>query len=159
VNGAGIGERARQVMELFAKGLGHTRTASLESQVARYARADRDYFAPFIRRHPHILENLLVNSVLRDAFPFGKALIPAGGNVEPTNAFAMMSIQFALIKGLLIGVAGARGRWFGSSDVVKVVQVASRLFEHNPTFLRNAFTMLESRGLTDAHGLALLLRN
>jgi lysine-N-methylase len=159
VNGAGINPRAHRVMEIFAKGLRHTRTASMESQVSRYAEAYQTHFAPFARRHPQVLENLLVNAVFRDAFPFGEALTPAGGDPEPVKAFARMAIQFALIKGLLIGVSGARRSRFGTRDVVEVVQIASRLFEHNPRFLQSAYNTLESNGLADARGLTILLRN
>jgi len=159
VNGVNISPRFRGVLDLFVKGLGHSRTASIESQAATYADAYRRYFTPFFGRHPHMLENLLVNAVFRDAFPFGRALTSAESRPEPAKAFAMMAIQFALIKGMLIGVAAARGRQFSAADVVKVVQTASRLFEHNPRFLNTAYAGLEGRGLTDARGLTLLLRN
>jgi lysine-N-methylase len=159
VNGLNISPRFRGVLDLFIQGLGHSRTASIESQAASYADAYQRHFTPFFRRHPHILENLLVNAIFRDAFPFGKTLTSAGGEPEPAKAFAMLAIQFALIKGMLIGVAGARGNRFTAADVVKVVQTASRLFEHNPRFLRTAYAMLNDRGLTDGRGLTMLLRN
>jgi lysine-N-methylase len=159
INGRSVSPRVREVLELFAQGLGHTRTASIDGQVSRYAEAYQRDFTPFFRRHPRMLENLLVNAVFRDAFPFGKALTPAGGHPQPVKEFAMLAIQFALIKGLLIGIAGARGRRLSSADAVKAVQIASRLFEHNPRFLRDAYAALERRGLTDARGLTMLLRN
>lgn len=159
VNGDRISPRARRVMEMFVKGLGHTTTASIESQASRYSDAYRAHYVPFFKRHPQVLENLLLNAVFRDAFPFGKTLTPAGGDPEPVKAFAMMAIQFALVKGLLIGVSGARRNRFGTCDVVEVVQIASRLFEHNPSFLRNAYKTLESAGLADARGLTMLFRN
>ena len=159
VNGAVISPTARRVLDLFAAGLGHRRGASLQTQTARYIEAHVRHFSRFFGHNPRMLENLLVNAVLRDAFPFGKALIAAGGVPEPKKAFAMLTIQFALIKGLLIGVGGARGSQFDRADVVQTVQTASRLFEHNPGFLSNAYSLLQTRGLADARGLATLLRN
>lgn len=159
VNNVVIGPRLRVVLGAFIEGVGHTRTASLESQVARYADAYARYYVPFFTRRPQILENYLVNTILRDVFPFGKKLNVPDAEPEPAKAFAMLAIQFTLIKGLLIGVAGARGRRFNAADVVRTVQTAFKHFEHNPLFLSGAYTMLSARGLADARGLTMLLRN
>jgi lysine-N-methylase len=48
---------------------------------------------------------------------------------------AQLTAQFALIKGLLIGVAGFHGEAFSAAHVVHAVQAASKHFEHHPEFL------------------------
>jgi lysine-N-methylase len=154
-----ISPRMHQVLSAFCEGVGHSRTNSMESQVARYADAQAQSFSPFFSRRPYILENYLINAVLRELFPFGFSLSSPRGELEPTRAFADMVLPFALIKGLLIGVAGARGRKFCSADVVKTVQAASKHFEHNPQFLIDAHAMLAERDLDNAYGLTMLLRN
>lgn len=159
VNGLAIRPRMRQVLETFVEGIGHSRTASFEGQVSRYAHAYQQYYVPFFRRRPRILENYLVNTVLRDVFPFGKKLFKQEAEPEPDNAFAMLAIQFALTKGLLIGVAGERQRRFSAADVVRTVETAFRHFEHNTKFLSDACAMLADRGVADARGLTMLLRN
>lgn len=159
VNNVPIRPRLRQVLELFTVGVGHSQTASIASQVSRYADAYQQFYVPFFKRRPGILENYLVNAVLRDQFPFGKKLFEPGAEPEPARAFAMLAIPFALMKGLLIGVVAAKKRRFSAADVVKTVQSAFRHFEHNVSFLSDAYALLEARGLTDARGLAMLLRN
>ncbi|UWZ83235.1 flagellin lysine-N-methylase [Occallatibacter riparius] len=158
LKGDRLSQRARDILDLFDRAVVQTPTASIESQASRYAEAYRRDFTRFFGSHPRVLENLLLNAVFRDAFPFGKTLTPAGGDPEPAKAFAMLTIQFVLIKGLLIGVAGARGSRFASADVVQAVQTASRLFEHTQ-FLRSAYRLLEERGVADARGLTMLIRN
>lgn len=159
VNSTALRPRLRQVLELFIEGIGHSRTGSIESQVSRYADAYRHFYAPFFQCRPRILENYLVNTVLRGTFPFGKALFVPGTEPEPAKEFAMLAIQFAMVKGLLIGVAGVRKRRFSAADVVRTIQTTSRQFEHNIRFLSDVCAMLTKRGLADARGLTMLLRN
>jgi len=159
VNNTPIGSGLHGVLTDFVAGVGHSQTAAIEYQAARYAKAYQRYYVPFFRRRPQILENYLVNFVLRDAFPFANRLFLPGAEPEPAKAFAMFAIQFSLIKGLLIGVAGARGRRFSTADVLRTIRIAFKHFEHNPRFLAGAYNMLAARGLNDARGLAMLLRN
>lgn len=159
VNRIRIDARLRQVLDLFVEGVGHDGSATLERRIALYVEAYRRHYDPFFRSHPQILENYLINNVLRDSFPYGKKLYEPGGEPEPGEAFARLAIQFATIKGLLIGVAGARREEFCASDVVRTVQTIFRHFEHDVTFLSESYETLASRGLADARGLTMLLRN
>lgn len=151
--------RLRRVLDFFVYAVGNAEPANLDSHTERYATAYAEYYLPFFRRHPQILENYLINNVLRDAFPFGKKLYEIDGEPQPAEAFAKLAIQFAVVKGLLIGVAGARREQFGASDVVMTIQTVFRHFEHDVTFLPQSYSMLSSRGLADARGLTMLLRN
>ncbi len=144
---------------MFVEGVGQPHETSTDSHVARYADAYARYYAPFFRKHPHILENYLINSLLRDLFPFRQKLGDLEAKPEPALAFAMLAIQFALIKGLLIGVAGARKGEFCAADAVQTVQTAFKHFEHNRQFLPKAHAMLAEKGLDNARGLTMLLRN
>ena len=53
-------------------GIGNGPGATLESLTGQYARAHDFWFAPFFAQHPHILENYLVNTIVRCQFPFGR---------------------------------------------------------------------------------------
>ncbi|MGH9607695.1 MAG: flagellin lysine-N-methylase [Terracidiphilus sp.] len=156
---APVSSRLREVLSMFVKGIGYSPQASTDSLVARYADSHAGFFAPFFLRHEYILENYLINAVLRDLFPFGQKLFEPDAKPEPARAFAMLAIQFALIKGLTIGVAGARGPEFCSADVVRTVQPAVKHFEHYGKFLLEAHAMLAAKGLDNARGLTMLLRN
>ena len=76
-----------------------------------------------------------------------------------SREFARLTAQFALIKGLLIGVAGRYRDGFSSEHVVHTVQAASKHFEHHPEFLNMAHTLLVESRLDGARGTAILLRN
>ncbi len=159
VNHQTISPRVRRVIGDFLEGVGHRREATIDQQVARYGKAYSRFYEPFFERRPHILENYLLNQVLRDLFPFGEKLYERDARAEPSRAFAMLAIQFALMKGLLIGVAGFRGRKFSGGDVVRTVQTAFRHFEHNAEFLSEAYELLKQRKMDDVRGLTMLLRN
>lgn len=153
------GDGLRQVISRFTDGIGHSPQASMESQVAKYADAYTRVYVPFFERHPYILENYLINAVLRDLYPFGAQLGDPEATPEPARAFAMLAVRFALIKGLLIGVAGARPDQLCPAEVVRTVQTVFKHFEHNKNFLSASYELLREKGLDNARGPTMLLRN
>jgi lysine-N-methylase len=159
VGGLRVSPRFNGVLEDFAAGVGYGRETALAGQSALYASAYRTRFVPFFQKHPHILENYLLNALFRGLFPFGQKLMDPQAQIEPARNFALLAIQFALVKGLLIGVAGAKGEAFSLGDVVQTVQCASKHFDHNPDFLDRSYRLLASRELDNARGLTMLLRN
>jgi lysine-N-methylase len=148
-----------ECIQAFTTGIGNGPGATLDSLAAHYAFAHDRYFVPFFSRHPHILENYVANIVIRRQFPFGKQGLRAGAAVEMTREFALLTAQFTLMRGLLIGVAGYHGPAFSTAHVVHTVQAASKHFEHHPEFLEMAHTLLVESRMDDARGLAILLRN
>jgi hypothetical protein len=76
-----------------------------------------------------------------------------------TREFILLTAQFTLMRGLLIGVAGHHGPAFPQAHVVHPVQAASKHFEHHPEFLETAHALLVESRMDDARGLAILLRN
>jgi lysine-N-methylase len=151
--------RFAECIQAFTAGIGNGPGATLDSLAAHYGFAHDRCFLPFISQHPHILENYLANFIVRRQFPFGKEGLRAGAAVEMTREFAMLSAQFTLMRGLLIGVAGHHGPAFSTSHVVHTVQAASKHFEHHPEFLSLAYALLVESGMADARGLAILLRS
>jgi lysine-N-methylase len=159
VDGVWSSPRLRTVLNMFVEGVGLSPETSTESQAARYAAAYAEFYQPFFGHHPHMLENYLVNAVLLYLFPFQGNPSAPQADVQPARAFALLAIQFAFIKGLLIGVAGARKHAFSAADVVETVQTAFKHFEHRAHFLPEALASLEARSLDNAQGLTMLLRN
>jgi len=146
-------------IEAFTAGIGNGPGATLESLTAQYGAAYDRYFAPFLRREPHILENYLINTIFRCQFPFGRDGLKPDARPSLGREFALLTSQFALIKGLLIGVAGFHGEHFAPEHVVHTVQTASKHFEHHPEFLTQAQMLLTECQMDGARGLAILLRN
>jgi lysine-N-methylase len=159
VAGTGLPLRLAECLKAFLSGVGNGQATTLASQSALYGTAYRRYYEPFFDRNPWIVENLLINMILRRRFPLGARLADAAAALQPAREFASLATEFALIKGLLIGVAGARKEAFDSQDVVRTVQVACKHFEHNPALVDMAHQLLKARNLDNAHGLTMLLRN
>jgi lysine-N-methylase len=151
--------RFHQCVQAFTSGIGNGPGATLESLAANYAVAHDSYYAPFFERNPHMMENILLNTIFRCQFPFGKDGARAGAKPDMSREFAQLTAQFTLIRGLLIGVAGHYGAEFSEAHVVHTLQAASKHFEHHPEFLNMAHALLVESGMDGARGLAILLRN
>lgn len=150
--------RFMECVEAFKAGIGNGPGTTLESLCVHYARAHDRFYAPFFDRHPHILENYLINTIVRCQFPLREAP-QAGASPSMAREYALLTAQFALMKGLLIGVSGCHREAFSADHVVHTVQAASRHFEHHPDFLTQAHTLLVESHMDGVRGLAILLRN
>jgi lysine-N-methylase len=148
-----------ECVQAFTAGIGNGPGATLESLSTHYAQAHDRYFEPFLRRHPQILENYLANTILRCRFPFGRESALAGAPLSMARECALLTAQFALMRGLLIGVAGFHGEAFSAAHAVHTVQAASKHFEHHPEFPRLAYELLVESRMDGARGLAILLRD
>jgi lysine-N-methylase len=154
---SGCERRFVECIEAFKAGIGNGPGATLESLAAHYAEAHDRYYAPFFERHPHILENYLINAIVRSQFPLRG--MQADGSSSMAREYALLTAQFALMKGLLIGVAGCHREAFSTEHVVHTVQAASRHFEHHPDFLNQAYALLVESRMDGTRGLAILVRN
>jgi lysine-N-methylase len=148
-----------ECVQAFTSGIGNRPGATLETLAAQYALGQERYYAPFLAGHPYIMENFLINTIVRCQFPFGKEGMRAGAQPKKGREFAMLAAQFVLMRGLLIGVAGHHGEAFSTAHVVHTVQAASKHFEHHPEFLSMAHGLLVEAGLDGDRGMAILLRD
>jgi lysine-N-methylase len=151
--------RFNECMQAFMQGVGIGVGVKLESVAARYTEAHDRYYAPFFQKHPHILENYFINAILRSRFPFGRDWVQSGAMPSMAREFALLATQFALVKGLLIGVAGFHREAFSAAHVVQTVQSVSKHFEHHTEFLAQALVTLVECRMDGARGMAILLRN
>jgi lysine-N-methylase len=154
-----IRPRFTECIQAFTQGIGNGPGATLESLTAHYAWAHDRFYAPFFRKHPHVLENYLVNTIFRCRFPFGSDWARNGAAPSMSREFAVLTAQFTLMKGLLIGVAGFHRDLFSADHVVHTVQAASKHFEHHSDFLKDAHALLVESQMDGARGLGILLRN
>ncbi|WP_433974474.1 flagellin lysine-N-methylase [Tunturiibacter lichenicola] len=158
IRAGSCGARFLECFEMFLEGIGYSPESTAGSDVQHYVEAEARYCRPFFERHPHILENYLLNYVYRTLFPFGRE---ASAHYTPQSIFSeymLMLAQFALIRGLLIGVAGRTREEFGEGHVVKVVQSFSKAVEHNPNYLKEINQFMEDRSLGNPEGVAALLK-
>jgi lysine-N-methylase len=151
--------RFADCVQAFGSGIGNSASATFESLTINYVRAHDRFYAPFFYRHPHILENYLINTVFRCQFPFGRAGMEPSAAPSIMREYALLTGQFALMKGLLIGVAGHYREGFSTDHVVHTVQTASKHFENHSEFLDDAYTLLVKSNMDAEMGSVILLRN
>ncbi len=144
--------RLQECLRDFLAGLHHGEVAALESCVGHYAEGYAKYYSPFMKRHPYLMENYLVNHVFRARFPFSKSgSLPS----NPLNEYVFMCLEFSAIKGLLIGSAAYHREAFALEHVVKIVQSVVKALEHNDTVSR----AINWKGLSEPISMAALLKN
>ena len=148
-----------ECINAFTAGIGNGPDATLETLTAGYQAAHDRFFAPLFERHPHILENYLINTILRCEFPFGRAGRTPGMSLSATREFTALVAQFSLTKGLLVGVAGFHRENFSTEHVVHTIQASSKHFDHHPEFPKLACELLVETRLADLNGAAVLLRD
>ena len=144
--------RIQECIRDFMKGVQYDASTPIETMSSAYMEAYERYYQPFIQKHPYLMENYLSNYIFRTQFPSGP--VPEGEPNNPTTAYFLMCLQYAVIKGALIGMAGYYREAFGAEHVVKLVQSFSKSVEHSSMFLRGL-----NHDLTGAGGMALLLKN
>jgi lysine-N-methylase len=93
-----VNARFAACAQAFTAGIGNGPGATLESLTRQYTLAHDFCFEPFFRRHPHILENYLINIIVRCQFPFGREGMCVGAVPERAREFAKLSAQFVLIR-------------------------------------------------------------
>jgi lysine-N-methylase len=161
--------RFAETIAAFTSGIGNGPTATLPTLTVAYNAAHRQWFEPFERRYPHVLENYLINLIVFHRFPFGRASDSTSFDPHASGSalaapskgreFARLAAQFALTRGILIGVAGHYRECFSAEHVVHTVQALSRHFDHHPEFLASAHALLIESRLDGLSGLSILLRN
>ena len=145
--------RIHECLQDFLHGVDYGADASLEAYTERYSRAYEHDYRPFMDEHPFLLENYLVNHIFRVVFPFGQ---DAKRCFErPQQEFLMLCLEFAVMKGLLIGMAGRYGDRFAVEHVVKLVQCLAKTLEHD----RSLGGVLNWQELGSSECVAALLKN
>jgi len=151
--------RRPEMLYAFTQGIGQPPEVSHQQQIANYRLAWERYAEPFFRQHPYFLENYLINQIFRNVFPLGAHLFDPRKPLDFAGAYSRLAIQFALVKGMLIGVAGFYKEEFSTAQAVHTVQAGFRYFEHDPKFLERTEAFLAAKNMNNAQGLTTLLRN
>ena len=145
--------RIQECLQDFLRGTGYDTAPYLESCTHNYVEAYTHHYEPFMQEHPFLLENYLINHIFRTRFPFGEKVGDEFDN--PQREYLLMCLEFAVIKGLLIGMAGHYREAYGVEHIVKLVQTFSKSMEHSPA-IREAINW---QGLADANSMSALLKN
>lgn len=158
------GPRLLDCYRKFMQSMDWTAEVSMDELGRRYAAAHAQYCEPFLKVHPHILENYLVSYVHRTLFPLGPQESTRGISIHRAaktvrDQCALMIAHYAIIQTLLIGVAAYHKERFGTGEVIQVIQSYTKAFEHSPSFPEHALKILADKGVSNCTMLALLIRN
>ena len=111
------GVNSQRFLQCFAKfliGIEYTAESKKEEIGQRYATAAANYYQPFMAEHEYILENYLVNYVFKNLFPLS-------GEKHIFDNYVMLIVHYAMIKLLLIGMAGFHKENFSVDHVLKLI--------------------------------------
>jgi lysine-N-methylase len=158
IRGGSSGERFQECFQQFIQGIGYSPESTPACTAQYYVKAEEAFCQPFFEQHPFIMENYLLNYVFRTLFPFGRARSAHYTPQGILGEYMMMAVQYALINGLLIGMAGHYQGDFGTEHVVKLIQSFSKAVEHNPTYLSEVKEFVKSRNLCTPEGIVILLK-
>ena len=98
------------------------------------------------------MENYLVNYVFKNLFPFS-------GEKHIFDNYVMLIVHYAMIKMLLIGMAGFHKEKFKTEHVIKLIQSFSRTVEHNSAYLKKVNKLLRDNKFNTMPYMAILIKN
>lgn len=120
----------------FMRGLEWTGESTMEQLAARYSQANRTGLEPFLEARPWLVENYLINYVIRSWFPWGRRLPDqkltldrSGASIR--NAWLLMATHYGVIRTLLIGMSAAYEGGLTDEYAVKLVQSCTKVFQHS----------------------------
>jgi lysine-N-methylase len=145
--------RIHEYLQEFLQGIGYQPEATPEVCTLHYVEAYTHYYRPFMEQNPFLLENYLINHIFRVVFPFGQ--VPAQSFEHPQREYLQVCLEVAVIKGLLIGIAGHHREAFGTEHVVKLIQALAKAMEHDPRITET----INWKTLSDTSCVAALLKN
>ncbi|MGG1664385.1 flagellin lysine-N-methylase [Brevibacillus sp. NRS-1366] len=136
----------------MAQGIGYTEDTSLELVTENYQKAYHKYYLPFMMEHEYILENYLVNYVYKNLFPVnnGKAVF---------DEYVMLVVHFAIIKLVLIGMAGFHKEKLNIDHIIKLIQSFAKIVEHSNSFLMEVRDLLRNSGYISMAYMSILIKN
>lgn len=149
------GVNSKRFLECFAEflnGIQYIANVKKEEISQRYAAACEQYYQPYMTEHEYIMENYLVNYVFKNLFPIN-------GEKHIFDNYVMLIVHYAMIKLLLIGMAGFHKENFNTDYVIKLIQSFSKVIEHNTAYLKTVFRILKDNGFNTMPYMAILIKN
>lgn len=116
-------------------------SAHADTLLTNYLSGYAEYWHPFEQQHGVMLEQYLVNQAMISLYPF------TGAKSSMEN-FALLTLKYAVLKFIGVGMARQHQR-FTPSMLVKLVQSVTRTLEHNPPCTRKLYEQIVEQGWND----------
>jgi lysine-N-methylase len=145
-------------------GLGWTMDSTMEELADRFDAAYSKPYTQFRAQYEYVLENYLVAYVFKSLLPFGsksvnRKLAEYRFEHSASRQYQLMVVDFLVIETLLTGLAATYGSRLGIPEALKVIQSASKTFEHSLSYPGKALELLAAKGLTDGASMGTLIRD
>lgn len=136
----------------FLQGIGYSSELDIEESIVRYNQSYNEYYQPYMEKHSYIMENYMVNYVFKKLFPFS-------GEKYIFDNYVMMIAHYAMIKMLLIGMAGFHKDKFDKAQVARLIQSFAKVIEHNKGYLKSVVDFFHNNQLNSMPYMCILIKN
>lgn len=158
------GRRFLDCYQDFMQGLELTTESAAAQMTGRYADAYKDYYAPFVDQNPYLMERYLVAYVYKNLFPLGRLELNRKCGIHGiansiSIQYMLMTAYYAVIRTVLIGMAGFNKSTFGMEHVIKLIQCCTKEFQHCTSFPVRAIEILMRNGLRNGASMAVLVQD
>ncbi|URZ16656.1 flagellin lysine-N-methylase [Clostridium felsineum] len=157
-------KRFLECFEQFKQGLNYTNEMSDEDLAALYMQVKSNYYDNFMSQHEYIFENYFVNYVFKNIFPFGQKIsiykketfkVPKTVFTE----FMFIVTHYAMIKNLLVGIAGYNKEQFGEQHIIRLIQSFCKNIEHDIPYLQTLLKFFHDNKMINFPCAAMLIKN
>jgi len=134
-------------------------TEPFSVSVKHYSKSYQDYYLPFEAKYGYILENYLVNYVFKSLFPLGPTTSLYKNERSLYAEYILLVCNFALVKTLLVGMAGYYEGNIGPDEAISIIQNYSKAVEHNLGYQQKLVQFIEASNMASNAALAILIKN
>lgn len=158
------GRRLLECVDRCKQGLRFTMEMPEEELSAVYAEIEAGRYGSFMAEHEYILENYFVNTAFRSLFPFGQQMSAYIKSVTlvPRTVFTeymLLALQYAMLKGLLVGMAGDAQEPFGAREVLKLIQSFDKNISRDVPYLQRLLQFFNENNMLHIACAAMLIKN
>lgn len=143
---AAVTPKFLECFQKFAEVIAPEKDLKDEVVAQRFTEAFGHYYVPFMADHEYILENYLVHQVFKS-------------KLQLFSDYVLLVLNYAIVKLLLVGIAGYYKETFSTDHVIELIYSFSRDIEHNAFYLDEIYRMFEDNEFNTLPYMAILLRN
>lgn len=153
LSGKGTSDNQREVLAWASRGLGFDDAGARPdpAMVAENYRQGLSLLEPVAEIQEDLLQRYFLNEVLRHYFPWGQL-------TSTVKGYRHLLLLFGCLRLMLVAVAKGRNQTPDRDLMVRVIQVFSRVWTHDPQFLKRADHLLSGVGFDSLENLFSLIK-
>lgn len=153
-----------ECVDQFKQGLNYTNQISDEVLADSYMKVKFNYYDNFIKQYEYIFENYFVNYVYKTIFPFGQETSIYKKDIFTVSQtvfteYMLLTIHYAMIKNLLVGISGYNKDKFVTQHVIKLIQSFDKNIGKDVPYLQRILKFFDDNQMTNFACAAMLIKN